>query len=232
MPSNPASSKTSLSRFIRALLPSLVVFGLVLTACLIVLAQPAETQQALLEEYGPFENMTLWLYVAAFAALALLYPTPRMFFTHIYFPYLALALMFREMDFDKTPFTHGMLHILQYTGDDVPTLERIITITLVLILLAMFCTMVWRHGLQFWQALWRFDVAAWTFVGMLGFGATAKSLDGLSRKLRDFGVQISENTKQIALTYEEIAELAIAAMLLLTILFVFKRHSQTQESVS
>lgn len=128
------------------------------------------------------------------------------------------VLGLREMDMDKRYFTEGLFKSSQYFKGEVAWPELIISI-LILVFIITCIVMTLKRGLRpLITAIW--GGKAWAFaIGAAILAAViAKSLDGIGRKLRDFGIEISENFGETAELIEEGLELSIPAFLIVAVL--------------
>ncbi|KIT15541.1 hypothetical protein [Jannaschia aquimarina] len=125
-------------------------------------------------------------------------------------------LALRELDFDKSFLSEGILQLRLYTGD-APLSEKAIGAAVVVAILATLWANLrllrhWGAGLRP-RASW-----AWIVLASIAIVVVAKTLDGLGRKLADVGILISENADGIASLIEEWLELGFAAGLVLAVL--------------
>ncbi len=121
----------------------------------------------------------------------------------------------RELDFDKKFTTMGILKSKFYFSDTVPIGEKIIGFAIVLLLLFLAVALV-RLFIQTvrknkYKARWVTGIA-FTAFAML---AAAKILDGLPRKLADFGFETTPFAAQLFVAAEEVLELGAPLMVLL-----------------
>lgn len=185
------------------------VVGLLITAALFVslAMSPVSVFSQLTKEGRPIEQLSTVFYFAA--ALVLL---PR-FTTQ--WPYLMVLVFFglREMDMDKIPFTEGLFKSRQYIGDTVAAPERILSAIVLIVLLVVVITAV-KRGLRAPRER-GFDGVTLSVMVALALGTTAKTLDGIGRKLAPYGIEVSETAEAYASLYEEVAEFGMALCLLL-----------------
>lgn len=202
---------------------SAVLLTFVLFATLLVL--PDATAQSLKAEGGPIESASALLYFVGFVALAIKGLATV-------WPYATLMLAFglREMDMDKIPFTEGLLKSRQYVGDTVALPERLIAaVVLITILTAVVITLK-RGTKPMLAGLKAGDWTAFTIALAIFLGFTAKTLDGITRKMAGFSVEVSPYTDKIATYYEETAELGMATALVgLALIWSPKAHTTTPE---
>lgn len=177
---------------------------------------PVTLQQSLLREGAPIELLSAVLY---FLGASLL-----LFRLTSHWPFMIVMLCFglRELDMDKAGFTEGLLKSRQYVGDTVAMPERIISLLILLTIIAAVVVAMIR-GIR---ALRRAPGSQIVWLIALGtvLGVTAKTMDGINRKLQPYNIQISERGEQLALVYEEVAELGMAAALCMASFMIFQRR--------
>ncbi|QUS36669.1 hypothetical protein [Falsirhodobacter algicola] len=118
----------------------------------------------------------------------------------------AMALMLaREMDFDKRFTDHGLLKLTTYTHA-APTSTRIIGAIAIAFTLWTGMRILRRNLPLWWARLRMAEVDAWLVLGAFVCGVAAKTLDGLGRKLADFGIIIQHETNALAGKGEEVLE--------------------------
>ena len=112
----------------------------------------------------------------------------------------------RELDWDKAFLSEGILQLRLYSGD-APMGEKLIGAAVI----ALILTVLWKLARQMplmWTALWSERAAwAWMVVGTLGLGVVAKTIDGIGRKMAEFGVTLSPETVAGFGVAEELMEL-------------------------
>jgi hypothetical protein len=132
---------------------------------------------------------------------------------------VALVLMgMRELDFDKSFTTKGILHMRLYTGS-APVLEKLVGLVVICVILALLYQLV-RVFLRPWLANLRAGRApAWVVAVALVLMVGAKSVDGLGRKLGGFGIEVSDQLLSRVGRIEEILELVFALLLVQAIVW-------------
>ncbi|MFW8591031.1 hypothetical protein ACOI22_09535 [Glaciecola sp. 2405UD65-10] len=141
-----------------------------------------------------------------------------------YFATVLLAFAARELDFDKRFTNFGVLKSKFLVHPDVSWWGKVIAMAIVLFILLALITIVRRHGRTFLAEVFAFDwsVKTWSIGFAGGFLVLSKSIDGLGRKLSDWGIsQISDQADLIASMAEESMEFTVPFFFLLTILYYF-----------
>lgn len=182
-----------------------------------LLTVPRELAEALTKEgTGFFEYGAVVGYF--FCAAIILISTTAAISTRTLFGIVPVILGLRELDMDKRFFTKGLFKSSQYFKGEVTWPELVFSM-LILFLIVTCAILVLKKGIRpFTQGLKEWQ--AWAFAIVVAFltAAIAKSLDGIGRKLRDLGFEISENVQGIAGLVEEGLEFAIPAFLIVAVL--------------
>ncbi|WP_051222219.1 hypothetical protein [Neptunomonas japonica] len=144
-----------------------------------------------------------------------------------YHYFLILIIMFglRELDFDKRFTTMGILKSKFLFSSQVPMLEKAIGFFIILILLYTVYRILKTHLRSFLLNLKEFSTITIGTLFSIAFLVVSKSIDGLGRKLKPFGIELSELQKTHIEALEEILELGIPIMLILTFAAYFKQQS-------
>lgn len=198
-----------------------VILCLVVTGSLFaaLLSLDDTRQRALLQEGGALETGSALLYPLA---IALLLPFFRMVWPFIFM--LAVFCM-REFDLDKLLFTEGLFKSRQFVGDTVHWIERLISGG-VLLLIAVSLGLVLLRGIRGLPRRLRQGDGVALCVGLgVILAATSKIADGLDRKLKAFGILITEEADLAALTYEEVAEFGMALSFVVAAFAFWRRYS-------
>lgn len=200
-------------RFFTALAGTFLLLGAIIGVLLIM-----DTAQAtrLLREEGPIEMMTVALY-----ALAGGYWLVKTKATDLKWSWLFLALMamfaLRELDFHTRFTTMGITKTRFYVSPDVPLHEKVFGVAVTVFFIWVLVLLFKRHFFQFFALLWQRSVVG---IGVFLTGSlivVSKSLDGLVRKLAGVGIDLSGSLNFIATTMEEVLEMGIPLLMLLTI---------------
>ncbi len=172
-------------------------------------------------EGGGLENVSALLYVIA--AIVFFTTAPRRRWGELFhIPALMVLFAMREMDFDKAFTESGILSLRLYSGD-TPIMTKLIAGSVALFAVYVILRTAWRgipaalNGLR--------AGARWPWFAVLA-GAlvvATKSVDGLGRKLLDFGIVISSDLDSTASYAEEIGEAFIPVCAILAILACWHR---------
>ena len=171
-------------------------------------------------EGGGLETISALLYVVAFAAFFI--HAPRHVWSALFhIPALMALFAMREWDMDKAFTQSGILSIKFYSGDSALK-AKLIGGAIALFAVWVILRTAWRGIPVAWAALRQGWVWPWfaVFAGVLV--VASKSVDGLGRKMLDFGIVISEDMDQAASVAEEVAEAFIPVCAILAILARWK----------
>jgi len=148
--------------------------------------------------------------------------------SHAYIFALVAALGLRELDFDKRFTKMGILKSKFYVSPEVPYTEKIIGFLVILILL--YCViLLLRRYLRSFLARCLKEVVPMSAGISLFFIILSKSIDGLSRKLGSLGINISHRISASAESIEEIVELGIPLMLLVSAIAFFNSTNKSTQ---
>lgn len=178
----------------------------VLMALALLASEPV--LQFLTHEGGPIETFSAAGYVLAIVSLYRELGADYVK-NHFYFALVPAAMCMREMDFHVHFTTISITKSSFYVSSEVPLLEKVVVVALLLFLIWAGYLMVRRHGAAFLQGLRRADVVA-IAIAAAGFCAVAsKGFDGIGRKLGEWGIAIAASSEIVALVLEEVLELGI-----------------------
>lgn len=207
------------------------VIALLLSFFLMTFALDPSTRKALLIEGGPIEMPSALLYFVCFGLIC--YRGGLSFFRK--YAYLALVpLLFgmRELDMDKAVTTTGIFKIRFFTRADVPFYEKIFGFLLIAALLYMVYALIRHQTKNYLRELWAFTPLAVGATLAAGLAVVSKTLDGLERKLDSIGISTSPLVAEQSSNLEEILELGIPIIMLLTFWNYFSRKSLEVERTS
>jgi hypothetical protein len=151
---------------------------------------------------------------------------------YYYFVLVISFIMLKELDFDKRFTTMGLLKSKFYISDTVPLMEKLVGTIVMLLLLFGVVSVLYRHSRDFVSGLKRhstISIGALITVFLLILSIT---LDGLGRKLAQLGIEIAAQISRHAEAVEEIGELGIPIILLLTFAAYFERTKPYQSASS
>lgn len=186
----------------------LAVLACMIAAVVVGLAGPAPV----FKEGGPVELATAAGLFALSAGLAVLIARGALAATFWHLPVLLFLMAGREMDWDKSLLSGGMLKSRFYL-DPGPLWEKAIGFCVVVLLLwCMVRTL--RHGWRPCLAALRHG-AGWPWATGAGIVLVviAKAIDGIDRKLAPWGIVVPPDVVDIAGKSEEVMELAFALAL-------------------
>lgn len=203
-------------------------FLIAVFACALLIASvPApETQQWLIEEDGIIESLSALGY---FACAGFILIKGRQLLG-VLMPYLILAVLFgfRELDFDKRFTSIGLLKSKLYLSNEYPLHEKVIGFVVVALLLYALFGIV-KRALPNLLSQLRSLNPAYSYAIIAGALVVAsKSIDGLERKLKPFGLHFDAHVYESAEVFEEVMELGIPIAFGLALLCFFKQRQQTQ----
>lgn len=216
MPANTSSSSATVGYLAFAAVVCLGVIVGFIAVDLLVFAQGASFKR----EGGGLENASAVLYLVAAGVFVWHVPRPlhRKFF---YIPALMLFFAAREADFDKAFTQSGILSLRFYSGDS-SLIAKLVGGFFALLAIYVLGRVLW-HGIPAaLRALKAGELWPWFAVFAAGLVAGTKSIDGLGRKLLDFGIVISQDLDQTAALVEEVGEAFIPVCAILAILSRWK----------
>lgn len=172
------------------------------------------------------EEMSALYLLAASGLLFLLLHEDKNMRQHWHLPVILLLMALREFDMDKRLTSEGLLQLRLYTSSS-PWPEKLAGILLVLLILIC----AWRLATHTMPLFWRglHDNIA---VSLLSLGAaiaiiSAKTVDGLDRKLAPYGVNFDPGFINTVGKFEEILELIASIMLVMAVTYYGRRATQT-----
>ena len=143
---------------------------------------------------------------------------------YYYFILLFIMSGFRELDFHKRFTTMGILKIKFFTSSNVPFTEKLVGFLIVLLLLHVLISIYKNHFRQFIEGLKNYSsISIGVFIVLLLLGIS-KTLDGISRKLGSFEIEIGSQVAIHLAALEEVLELGIPMFLLLISYEYFDKH--------
>ncbi|TFL19143.1 hypothetical protein [Jannaschia formosa] len=166
-------------------------------------------------EDGPVEIASVVAYLGAAVAYAAAAPGLAAG-RYWQIPATLLLAAAREMDLDKSLLSGGILKSRFYTGD-FPLWEKLVGLVIVVFALWAGLRLI-RHGAgPVWRALRSGRGWPWLVVGALVGVVVAKGFDGIGRKLRPLGIEVSQALNDQLGDVEEWLELGAAAAILLAV---------------
>lgn len=179
-----------------------------------------EDRQLWLKENGIVEVLSAVGYFLC-ASLIIYMGKWSYFKKYHYFLFMVLLFGMRELDFDKRFTTMGILKSRFYISDHVPIIEKIIGLMFIALLAYIIISIIRNHYKTFFIGIKTFSLVHIGALLTLIFLVTSKTLDGIARKLRDFNIVMNEQTDIHLTTLEEMLELGIPMILILTFYVYF-----------
>ena len=203
-----------------------VLFGILAIAIMSVAAVSSmllerEAALLLLKEGGIIETASA---IGYFLCIAFLFYMGRSqsLQSHWYLYLILLAMMLRELDFDKRFTDPGILQSRFLTADTVGIFGKIIGLSIVLLLVISLIKWISRHGKDFFYGVINWYTRSWVVGIALALVVTSKSLDGLARKLEPLGILVPEQLNELATRFEEVFELGISIAIFYAIYLYWK----------
>lgn len=120
---------------------------------------------------------------------------------------------FRELDFDKRFTTMGILKSRFYLSSEVSPIEKLMGLMVIALLLWAVIKIVRNHLASTIANVVEFNERAVGLVMIFVLLAVSKSIDGMARKLKPFGVETSQQVSFLASSIEEVMELGIPILI-------------------
>lgn len=200
--------------FKRYFLSYVILFSaLVALASVIVSLGPIEAQ-FLLSESGPIEQASALGYFLC-ALYMLLHGGGEFLKKYSYLIVLVTLFGFRELDFDKRFTTMGILKSRFYLSPDVGLFEKVIGALIIALLLWAIVKTVKHHATSTLKGLKRLNERAVGVIAIFALVTVSKSIDGLARKLKPFGIETSNDVSFVASAVEEVMELGIPILMII-----------------
>lgn len=171
-----------------------------------------------IKEGGVIESATVFGYFVC--AAFIIYKGKVAYLKHFFL--LIIFFMLRELDFNKRFTTMGIFKIKFFISDGVPLFEKIVGAMVILLLLYVSISILYRHSKNFFMELKEGSVISFGALLTITLLVVSKSVDGLSRKLNGLGIEVSERMSMYTKVFEEILEIGIPIVILLTVNAHFK----------
>lgn len=211
------------------------IIGFILTGAFLLLLfffsffLEGASRDLILKEGGMIESASALGYFLC--AATMIYKGGLSYLKERYYLFIIIVFfMLRELDFDKK-FGFKIFKLRSYTGNTEPFTAKVLGVIFVFFLLYLLFKMSHVHAKDFFLELRK---GATVSVGVFIAGClivVSKALDGLARKLAGI-VELSKQTDIYASALEEVLELGIPIILLLTILTYFRRNKAGKEGSS
>jgi len=135
---------------------------------------------------------------------------------------LFIFFMLRELDCDRRFTTMSIFKSRFFTSPKVPLIEKVIGTMVILLLIYLSVSIVYRHAKDFLIGLKKRSAVSFGALLTFTFLVVSKSLDGLARNLKWFGIAVSQRISLHTGAVEEILELGIPIVILITLNAHFK----------
>ena len=139
---------------------------------------------------------------------------------------------FRELDFDKRFTTMGILKSRFYLSAEVSPIEKLMGLMVIALLLWAVIKIVRNHLASTIANLVEFNERAVGVVMIFVLLAVSKSIDGLARKLKPFGIETSQQVSFLASSVEEVMELGIPILIFVVFHSWFRSRTATFDRVT
>ena len=173
-----------------------------------------EEQKNLLAEGGLFESLTVYLYIFCLILICFKWPWQKIL-SSWYLSALIILFALRELDYDKSHFTHGVLKSRQYFSDLVSFPELLISIVVLIFILIVLASIILRERDNFVKGVIDFRQSQLAVLASIILIIVTKTIDGMERK---FGIDLSPSGERFALIVEEVGEMGIPIMFAIAIL--------------
>lgn len=190
------------------------VISVVSVVYLIISSFVVDTTRDFFHEGHGFEELSLGLLVGALGLWFWLAGRHR--WREWQVPALLVLMLARELDMDKRLTDHGLLKLTTYTRE-APMGNKIIGGIVIAFTLWAAGRLLRRNLPTWWRRLRMNTADAWLILLAGLSGVLAKTLDGLGRKLADFGIYIPEWINTLAGQSEEVLEAACYYFIVLAI---------------
>lgn len=191
-----------------------------------VVAMDPESERMLLKENGPVELLSALLHFACFG-LFLVEGRLAFFKRHYYLVLLPLLFGLRELDFHKRFTTMDLFKSRFYMSPAVPFQEKMIGVVVLLGILFLVFMLCKNHIVRWGAGLRARDTVAWGVLLTIALMGGSKTLDGLQRKMASMGWQLSDTLARHSTSLEEILELGLPLMMIVTVLTHFHLRRET-----
>jgi hypothetical protein len=184
-------------------------------------------KRMIIHEGGLVENATVLAYFLCL--LSLIINSGLQNIQKMWTLYISISLlMLREMDFHDRFTTLGIFKIKFFLSPHVPGVEKAIGILVILLIIFIAYRFYKQYFRYFLQKLQERKPFTFYIIFSICYMGIAFGLDGLPRKLESIGVTGPERVISICNTTEEVFELMIPVMFMMSILAFF--HQQKLES--
>ena len=175
-----------------------------------------------LQENGPIEWATVLGYFLC--VVMIVYQGGIAYIKKYYYIFLLIIFfMLKELDFDARFTTTGMFKLRFFTSSTVPLLEKIIGVMIIVLLLYIIFIILHRHLKDFLINLRKREIISVGVFITCALLAVSQSFDGFDRKLKGLGIEVSHQLSIHIQALEEIGELGIPIIILITVNAFFRK---------
>ncbi|KFI23647.1 hypothetical protein [Nitrosococcus oceani] len=189
----------------------LILGGLVVVTIFLQLAS-TDVRALLIKEGGLIESLSA---IGYFVGAMLVILIRRKFTYYAYVAFILILFGLRELDFHNRFTTMSVSKIKFYVSPEVPLLEKVIAVAIVLLLLYILIRLIKTHFNGLINAIKKGEPSALGIGGGILLILITKTLDGLSRKLASVNIIVSDNMARLAEAVEEVFELGIPLMFII-----------------
>ncbi len=180
-----------------------------------------KTRNMILAEGGLVETLSATGYFLC--ALFIIYKGGLKYLKEYHHLFLIVFLFgLRELDFDKRFTTMGILKSRFLTSPEVPIVEKIVGAVVIALLVYIAVRTCRCHLRRFIKNFRRLSAVTIGISLVTAFLLIAKGLDGLDRKFKSLGVQISDHLSENTSALEEVLELGVPVILFFTFAAYFQ----------
>ncbi|MFN4297244.1 MAG: hypothetical protein ACK4FB_10415 [Brevundimonas sp.] len=130
---------------------------------------------------------------------------------------LSVLMGLRELDMHSAATTHGVFSLKLYSSPDVRLTEKVSSFISVVVLIGALAVLAWRNRRGIQRLFARGTLTRASAVAFVAALPVLKIVDGLPRNLADFDVILSDMTLLRLLSFEEIGEMFLPALVLLLV---------------
>jgi hypothetical protein len=196
------------SRSVVDFLPLMIALASITLIIAALNVLPVGGQNRLLVEGGVFETLSVVGYLVCIFLVFVVW-SGRTILSRWYIPLIMLLFAMRELDFDKSFFTVGLLKSRQYVGDLVALPERFLSVVILTLILTTIAFLVRNELKPFLAGVVRIEPGKLAALTSGTLVVLVKTLDGLGRKLAEFNVMPAPEVLQFAYVVEEVGEMGI-----------------------
>ena len=182
-----------------------------------------ELLNMLIWEGGPLETAQVMLYIVA-ASVSFFYARRNIWKDGFSGAFILLLFVMRELDFQKKFTGVSITRTKYYFNYDAPLLSKILFGLLLIFLVFFIVSFIIRHWKQFIYSIKKRET--WTLFLLCGiiFILLANVTDSTPRILKTIGIQPPDKIHLFKNFVEELFELAIPALFLISLIYYRKTH--------